>query len=321
MERNALAGSNCLLPGCPPLPTRENNLSQEVGRPRYPAGPFYVRRGSQLGHVCLSLAHDCIPTRGTKVPHTPHEIKFDGYRLRVERAGDRVRLITRPQKITWPRRRKTASFWIRAFSIAFQRRSGITAPNSCITVCFIGQTLLQRAPVESIAPARNGGGLTLQRAWRSGERTRALSELQEKPFCSDDEQPDPAGSRNKQSYYRCDFEKQMGHGAANPGVTCVRLNTLHFDKFRVCYSSLLSFRFPQCGLFCFGSNSPGLCRLIACITAMSGRGPKQPCSSSGDRLRLLRHPQQRPDYAKPSQRYKGLCQARTVRSQNLDNRS
>src|SRR5436305_11879280 len=40
----------------------------------------------------------CIPTRGTKVPHTPdwlHEIKYDGYRLRVERNGDRVRLITR----------------------------------------------------------------------------------------------------------------------------------------------------------------------------------------------------------------------------------
>jgi bifunctional non-homologous end joining protein LigD len=40
----------------------------------------------------------CIPTRGTRVPHTPdwlHEIKYDGYRLRVERAGDRVRLITR----------------------------------------------------------------------------------------------------------------------------------------------------------------------------------------------------------------------------------
>ena len=46
-----------------------------------------------------SLAFDfCIPTRGIKVPHTPdwlHEIKFDGYRLRVERNGDRVRLITR----------------------------------------------------------------------------------------------------------------------------------------------------------------------------------------------------------------------------------
>jgi len=40
----------------------------------------------------------CIPTRGTEVPHTPdwiHEIKYDGYRLRLERDGDRVRLITR----------------------------------------------------------------------------------------------------------------------------------------------------------------------------------------------------------------------------------
>ena len=40
----------------------------------------------------------CIPTRGTKVPSTPdwlHEIKYDGYRLRVERDDDRARLITR----------------------------------------------------------------------------------------------------------------------------------------------------------------------------------------------------------------------------------
>jgi bifunctional non-homologous end joining protein LigD len=47
----------------------------------------------------MSTAFDfCIPTRGTKVPHTPdwlHEIKYDGYRLRLERNGDRVRLITR----------------------------------------------------------------------------------------------------------------------------------------------------------------------------------------------------------------------------------
>jgi bifunctional non-homologous end joining protein LigD len=36
--------------------------------------------------------------RGTEVPAGPdwlHEIKYDGYRLRVERDGDRVRLITR----------------------------------------------------------------------------------------------------------------------------------------------------------------------------------------------------------------------------------
>jgi bifunctional non-homologous end joining protein LigD len=42
----------------------------------------------------------CIPTRGTKVPSAPdwlHEIKYDGYRLRVERNGDRVRLITKSQ--------------------------------------------------------------------------------------------------------------------------------------------------------------------------------------------------------------------------------
>ena len=40
----------------------------------------------------------CLPTRSTSVPNTPdwlHEIKYDGYRLRVERDGDRVRLITR----------------------------------------------------------------------------------------------------------------------------------------------------------------------------------------------------------------------------------
>jgi hypothetical protein len=37
----------------------------------------------------------CISTHGTKVPQMPywlHEIKYDGYRLRVERDGDRVRL-------------------------------------------------------------------------------------------------------------------------------------------------------------------------------------------------------------------------------------
>ena len=40
----------------------------------------------------------CIPTRATTVPDSPdwlHEVKYDGYRLRVERDGDRARLITR----------------------------------------------------------------------------------------------------------------------------------------------------------------------------------------------------------------------------------
>jgi bifunctional non-homologous end joining protein LigD len=40
----------------------------------------------------------CLPTSATAVPDRPdwlHEIKYDGYRLRLERDGDRVRLITR----------------------------------------------------------------------------------------------------------------------------------------------------------------------------------------------------------------------------------
>jgi bifunctional non-homologous end joining protein LigD len=40
----------------------------------------------------------CIPITGTIVPGGPewlHEIKYDGFRLRVERDGDRVQLITR----------------------------------------------------------------------------------------------------------------------------------------------------------------------------------------------------------------------------------
>jgi ATP-dependent DNA ligase len=40
----------------------------------------------------------CIPTKSTTVPDGPdwlHEVKYDGYRLLLERDGDRVRLITR----------------------------------------------------------------------------------------------------------------------------------------------------------------------------------------------------------------------------------
>ena len=40
----------------------------------------------------------CIPNRGKIVPRASdwlHELKYDGYRVRVERNGDRVRLITR----------------------------------------------------------------------------------------------------------------------------------------------------------------------------------------------------------------------------------
>jgi ATP-dependent DNA ligase len=40
----------------------------------------------------------CLPSRSTSIPYGPdwlHEIKYDGYRLKLERDGDRVGLITR----------------------------------------------------------------------------------------------------------------------------------------------------------------------------------------------------------------------------------
>jgi len=44
-----------------------------------------------------TLFEFCLPTKATAVPNGPdwlHEVKYDGYRLRVERDGDRVRLFT-----------------------------------------------------------------------------------------------------------------------------------------------------------------------------------------------------------------------------------
>ncbi|HJY88740.1 MAG TPA: hypothetical protein VJ255_00605 [Candidatus Acidoferrum sp.] len=44
----------------------------------------------------------CLPTTGTKVPDRAdwiHEIKYDGYRLRVERDGDRVRIEGPPARL------------------------------------------------------------------------------------------------------------------------------------------------------------------------------------------------------------------------------
>jgi bifunctional non-homologous end joining protein LigD len=45
-----------------------------------------------------TLFEFCLPTKATTVPSGPdwlHEVKYDGYRLRVERDGDRVRLFSR----------------------------------------------------------------------------------------------------------------------------------------------------------------------------------------------------------------------------------
>jgi ATP-dependent DNA ligase len=46
----------------------------------------------------IMLFEFCLPSKSTRVPSGPdwlHEVKYDGYRVRLERDGDRVRLITR----------------------------------------------------------------------------------------------------------------------------------------------------------------------------------------------------------------------------------
>jgi ATP-dependent DNA ligase len=60
-------------------------------------GPFIVDRHDYLGGMFKAFEF-CVPITGTKVPAGAewlHEIKYDGFRIRVERDGDRVRLITR----------------------------------------------------------------------------------------------------------------------------------------------------------------------------------------------------------------------------------
>ena len=66
----------------------------------------------------------CIPSRATKVPTGPdwlHEIKHDGYRMLIQREGDRVRLFTRnghdwsdryPLIVAAARKLRTASYVI-----------------------------------------------------------------------------------------------------------------------------------------------------------------------------------------------------------------
>ncbi len=52
---------------------------------------------AHLGRMFRSFEF-CLPSKSTTVPSGPdwlHEVKYDGYRLRLERDGDRVRLTTR----------------------------------------------------------------------------------------------------------------------------------------------------------------------------------------------------------------------------------
>jgi bifunctional non-homologous end joining protein LigD len=64
-------------------------------------GPFHwvcnIQSAAYLRRMFKSFEF-CLPTKSTIVPDGPdwlHEIKYDGYRLRLERDGDRIRLVTK----------------------------------------------------------------------------------------------------------------------------------------------------------------------------------------------------------------------------------
>jgi hypothetical protein len=74
----------------------------------------------------MSNAFDfCIPTRGTRVPYTPewiYEIKYDSYRLRLERDG--VRLFTR-NGYDWTKRYP----WIVESALKNRQKHFVTLPS------------------------------------------------------------------------------------------------------------------------------------------------------------------------------------------------
>src|SRR4051794_16390265 len=77
----------------PTINRRQRTASRTARQTRIPPRSF-----SLTGMWCKLEYLPCIPTRGTEVPSGPdwfHEIKHDGYRLIVQREGNRVRLFTR----------------------------------------------------------------------------------------------------------------------------------------------------------------------------------------------------------------------------------
>ena len=57
-----------------------------------------IRMAGPILGIMRSTFDFCLPTKANTVPNGPdwlHEVKYDGYRLRVERDGDLVRLIAR----------------------------------------------------------------------------------------------------------------------------------------------------------------------------------------------------------------------------------
>jgi bifunctional non-homologous end joining protein LigD len=97
-----------VLPAIAPYQTGSQPSQKRLAAPTQVAppcsGPHYIRAKpirnlARAGYIRPMPSYEfCLPTLGKAVPAGPewfHEIKYDGYRLRIERDGDRVRLITK----------------------------------------------------------------------------------------------------------------------------------------------------------------------------------------------------------------------------------
>jgi hypothetical protein len=108
LERLPQFRSRLSAPWMPPMLTtpRENNLGPRRGwRPRRRISPLHgavpvlaISAADSYLRRMLRAFEFCLPIKATSVPSGPdwlHEVKHDGYRIRLERDGDCVRLITR----------------------------------------------------------------------------------------------------------------------------------------------------------------------------------------------------------------------------------
>ncbi|WP_246504531.1 ATP-dependent DNA ligase [Bradyrhizobium agreste] len=88
------------------MPTAVAAISLPICRPSReldfelaPSIEAAFRKSAENAHLSRMRSFEfCLPTKGIAVPSGPdwlHEVKYDGYRLLLERDGDRVRLITR----------------------------------------------------------------------------------------------------------------------------------------------------------------------------------------------------------------------------------
>jgi hypothetical protein len=114
----------------------------------------------------------CIPTAKKVVPAGPdwiHEVKYDGYRLRVERAGDRVRLLSKGGH-DWTSRYP----WIVETARKIRKTQFILDGEASAKIRIVPAPLFGVRSRKGPQPGRGGGSLS-QGPWRRGVGRRAAA--------------------------------------------------------------------------------------------------------------------------------------------------